>query len=105
MDDLLDITERSEPVTVEGPAGLGPVRGYTDGRHIYFDDSALDLIAAHLRRVLDLAGRSVQVSRWAAGWEEQRGTGEPRVLRRRTILGRPHYRLDDEWLFTVIRNG
>lgn len=102
MDDLLDITGKARPVAVHGPAGIGPIRAFTDGYHVYFDDQALDIIAARLKGTPDLAGRPVWIERWPAGWQEQRGTNEPQVLHRRNIHGRAHYRLDEEWIFTIV---
>lgn len=105
MDDLLDITDKAQPVTLDGPEGLGAVTGFTDGRNFYFDEKILTRIAAHLTGLRDLAGRMVRIQRWAGVWQEQRGGSVPQVLRRRNIRGVPVYHLDDEWIFTVRDSG
>lgn len=104
MNDLLDITHKVLPVAVVGPGGVGPLNAYTDGQHFYFDDDAVARAGAHLSGQLDLAGRTVTVERSASGWQEFRGRQE-RPLHQRSVDGRPVFRFDEEWLFTVVRPG
>lgn len=100
MHDLLDITGRTIPVAVVGVGATTPFDAYTDGQHFYFDDASTARVAAHLTGRLDLAGRPVRVERTRFGWSELRGHQE-RPLHQRHIDGRPVFRFDDEWLFTV----
>lgn len=100
MNDLLDITNRVIPVTVIGAGTTTAIDAFTDGQHYYFDDANTARIGAHLTGRLDLAGRPVRVERTESGWSELRGTQE-RPVHLREVDGRPVYRFDDEWLFTV----
>lgn len=100
MNDLLDITDRVQPVAVVGSGVTQPVAAYTDGRHFYFAEADAARVGAHLTGQVDLAGRVVRIERGDTGWAEHHGPTIVQVHQRH-INGRTVFRFDTEWLFTV----